>query len=94
MMRWTAGALLFPAWLAAQEGRVQRTLNDGWRFAYGGQSFAEQLTSLVEPGKMRAFERDQSRFFKRTSDFFQAAGCWQTRSTPARAIARRAMPCA
>jgi len=59
MMRWTAGALLVPAWLAAQDGRVQRTLNDGWRFAYGGQSFAEQLTSLVEPGKMRAFERAQ-----------------------------------
>ena len=26
MVRWTAGALLVPAWLAAQDGRVQRTL--------------------------------------------------------------------
>ena len=47
MMRWAAGALLVPAWLAAQDGRVQRTLNDGWRFAYGGQSFPEKFTALV-----------------------------------------------
>ncbi|MEY4855202.1 MAG: hypothetical protein RLZZ97_32, partial [Gemmatimonadota bacterium] len=59
MMRWAAGALLVPAWLAAQDGRVQRTLNDGWRFAYGGQSFAEKFTALVEPGKMKPFERAQ-----------------------------------
>lgn len=59
MMRSAAGALLLPVCLAAQDGRVQRTLNDGWRFAYGGQSFAEKFTALVEPGKMKPFERAQ-----------------------------------
>lgn len=59
MVRWTAGALLLPAMLTAQGGRVQRTLNEGWRFAYGGQSFAEKYTALLEPGKMKFFERAQ-----------------------------------
>lgn len=40
-------------------GRVERSLNDGWRFAYGGQSYGDRFTALVEPGKFRSFERAQ-----------------------------------
>lgn len=54
---------LHPVSLSAQDGsspgRIERTLNDGWRFQYGGQSFGERFTSLVEPGKFRPFERAQ-----------------------------------
>ncbi len=62
-IRRITAALLIPAALGAQsaaEPRMQRTINDGWRFAYGGQSMAEKFTPLVEPGKMRAFERAQT----------------------------------
>jgi len=63
MTRSSAGSLLLPLLLplvlVAQEPRTQRTINDGWHFAYGGQSFAERFTSIVEPGKIRAFERAQ-----------------------------------
>lgn len=58
---WRGGlaACALPALLAAQDGRRARTLNDGWRFQYGGQSFGERYTALVEPGKFRPFERAQ-----------------------------------
>ena len=59
MIRRAAGALLIPAALTAQDARIQRTLNDGWRFAYGGQSLAEKFTPIVEPGKIPTFERAQ-----------------------------------
>ncbi len=54
-----AAALMLPMAVHAQSARVQRSINDGWRFSYGGQSFAEKFTSIVEPGKMRPFERAQ-----------------------------------
>lgn len=67
---WAAGLLLQallglpPATAAAQgttgsSGRIERTINDGWRFAYGGQSFGERFSPLLEPNKFRAFERAQ-----------------------------------
>jgi beta-galactosidase len=65
----TAGAMLAPAVLSAQsgatsrpalpDGRVVRTINEGWRFAYGGQQLAERFSPLVEPGKFKPFERAQ-----------------------------------
>lgn len=63
-----AAALLMPAALvgqdarpdARQDARVVRSLNEGWRFAFGGQSMAERFTPIVEPGKIRPFERAQT----------------------------------
>ena len=52
--------LLLPMTLEAQDARVQRTINDGWHVSYGGQSLGDKFTSLVEPGKMRPFERAQN----------------------------------
>jgi beta-galactosidase len=55
-----AVAMLHAVGAGAQPvGRVERTINDGWHFAYGGQSYGDRFTALVEPGKFRPFERAQ-----------------------------------